>query len=449
VTQIPIGKIISNDPARFVASIDSKNICILRQVDKSSEFLVWNKDQTLPSRWSSVDGFWKIIGNEAIIKDFSEFLKRKNKIKTVIVDGDYQVSVDLTQGSISFQGQRIKTVLFISHSVDYEDDLVAYLNQSTTYKTININIQSSDFHVGIFDCYPDLIIFNAGYLTSSQFDVLKIFLKNKNIPVLAIDSCNKNIMFDISHFFMFESFEVVELDFAKQNQADVYFELHTKIDALFNMSLKSVLISKKNIDHQFLQKFTNFNSLIVFGSSTGGTQALQSILKLFPSQIPPILIAQHIPPVFSNSLAERFNKMFSFTVKEAEHGEKIVSNCVFIAPGGKHMTLSNDGKNILISEEPPINRFRPSIDALFFSVAKNCRLPIVAILLTGMGKDGAKGLLEIRNCGGYTIAQDEESSVVFGMPKEAIRLDAVDKVASLHEIPNLILTTINHSLNKK
>jgi two-component system chemotaxis response regulator CheB len=188
--------------------------------------------------------------------------------------------------------------------------------------------------------------------------------------------------------------------------------------------------------------FSELTSLIVLGSSTGGTEAIREIITALPDQIPPMLIVQHIPAVFSAAFAKRMNELCPFEVKEAEDGDEVYANRILIAPGGKQMKLVyKSGKaSVEINDDEPVNRFKPSVDYLFLSVAKNIFTSTIAVILTGMGKDGAKGMLELRSLGVRTIAQDESTSVVFGMPREAIAIGAAEYVEPLSEIAERIVS---------
>lgn len=195
----------------------------------------------------------------------------------------------------------------------------------------------------------------------------------------------------------------------------------------------------------------NMDSLIVLGSSTGGTEAIRDILTALPNQIPPMLIVQHIPAVFSLAFAKRMNDLCPFEVKEAENGDEVRANRVLIAPGGTQMKMVHkSGKTYVeINDDGPVNRFKPSVDYMFLTVAKSLYTHTVAVILTGMGKDGAKGMLELRNLGVRTIAQDEETSVVFGMPKEAIHIGAAEFVEPLGNIAERITILTNQKKGKK
>ncbi|SMF24861.1 chemotaxis protein CheB [Pseudogulbenkiania subflava] len=178
-------------------------------------------------------------------------------------------------------------------------------------------------------------------------------------------------------------------------------------------------------------------SVIVIGSSTGGTEALRALLTVLPEGMPPILIAQHMPEMFTKSFAARLDSLCKLTVKEAEDNERLQANTVYIAPGHSHLLLQAVpalGLVASLNAGPPVNRHRPSVDVLFRSAAnvagKNC----IGIILTGMGRDGANGMLELKQAGAYNIAQDEASCVVFGMPKEAIAQGGTHEVLPLTAI---------------
>lgn len=184
--------------------------------------------------------------------------------------------------------------------------------------------------------------------------------------------------------------------------------------------------------------------LIVIGASTGGTEAIKDVLQPLPADSPGVLIAQHMPAGFTRSFAQRLDGLCSITVKEAEDGERVLPGYAYLAPGGFHMALSRSGANYVVrlNQEPPVNRHRPSIDVLFDSVARHAGKNAIGVLLTGMGKDGAEGLLRMRQAGAYTLAQDEATCVVFGMPKEAIALGAADEVSPLGEMSRRVLARL-------
>ncbi|ABC30440.1 Chemotaxis response regulator containing a CheY-like receiver domain and a methylesterase domain [Hahella chejuensis KCTC 2396] len=183
------------------------------------------------------------------------------------------------------------------------------------------------------------------------------------------------------------------------------------------------------------------NKIAALGTSTGGTQALEYVLTRLPRNCPGIVIVQHMPEKFTAAFAERLNSICELEILEAESGHQVAPGRALIAPGGKHMLLRRSGAQyfVEIMSGPPVNRHRPSVDVLFRSVAQAAGRNALGVIMTGMGDDGAKGLLEMRNAGALTIGQDERSCIVYGMPKEAAKIGAVTREISLERIPQCVL----------
>ena len=181
--------------------------------------------------------------------------------------------------------------------------------------------------------------------------------------------------------------------------------------------------------------------LIVIGSSTGGTEALRVLLTQLPANFPGVLVTQHMPPGFTRSFAERLDGLCRITVKEARKDERILPGHAYIAPGDHHLKLGRSGASYvtLLDDGPPVNRHRPSVDVLFRSAARHAGPNALGVMLTGMGKDGALAMLEMRKAGAFNVAQDEASCVVFGMPKEAIAVGATHEVLPLDEIAGCLV----------
>jgi len=195
----------------------------------------------------------------------------------------------------------------------------------------------------------------------------------------------------------------------------------------------------------FNNPLVSTEKLIIVGASTGGTEAIREVLVPLPPDAPAVLIAQHMPPGFTKSFAQRLNGLCRITVKEAEHGERVLPGHAYIAPGHAHLLLARSGANYIahLSDDPPVNRHRPSVDVLFRSAAQHAGKNAVGVILTGMGRDGAAGLLDMRKAGAYTLAQDEASCIVFGMPREAIAMGAADEIASLSEMSRRVMTRLS------
>ena len=184
--------------------------------------------------------------------------------------------------------------------------------------------------------------------------------------------------------------------------------------------------------------------LVAIGASTGGTEAIREILEHLPADSPPVVITQHIPATFSRTFAERMNRCSAMTVTEARQGEVILPGHVYIAPGNRHLQVvrQGDGLYCRLADDAPVNRHRPSVDVMFHSVLESVGHKAVAVLLTGMGQDGARGMLALRQVGACTLAQNEASSIVWGMPGEAVALDAVDEQVDLSRMASRILQAL-------
>lgn len=181
--------------------------------------------------------------------------------------------------------------------------------------------------------------------------------------------------------------------------------------------------------------------LVAIGTSTGGTQALEVVLRALPAMCPGIVIVQHMPEKFTDMFAQRLNALSRIEVREAKDRDRVLPGLALIAPGGRHMKIERSGAHYIarVFDGPPVNRHKPSVDVLFRSIADQAGKNAVGFILTGMGGDGARGLKAMKDAGAHTVAQDEKSCIVFGMPKEAIALGAADKVIDLTEVAREIM----------
>ena len=212
-----------------------------------------------------------------------------------------------------------------------------------------------------------------------------------------------------------------------------------------NIETKSIIesvLSNSNLaaETDLVSMTHTTDRVIAIGSSTGGTIALEKILTALPATCPGIVVVQHMPEKFTKAFADRLNSLCELEVLEASSGDRIIPGRALIAPGGKHLQVKRSGAQYIaiVSEGPAVNRHCPSVDVLFKSLANSAKQNATGIILTGMGNDGAQGLLTMKNVGSKTMAQNESSSVVFGMPKEAIKLGAAQKIVDLSEIAELI-----------
>ena len=188
-------------------------------------------------------------------------------------------------------------------------------------------------------------------------------------------------------------------------------------------------------------------ALVAVGASTGGTEALRKLLAALPEDFPGVVVVQHMPENFTRAFADRLDQRCAVAVKEAENGDRVMPGCVLIAPGGSHLAVNRAGTRYFteVKSGPLVSRHRPSVDVLFHSVARHAGPNAIGVILTGMGRDGAKGMKAMHDAGAINIAQDESSCVVFGMPREAIALGAVDHVLPLKNIPGMLCALVHRN----
>jgi two-component system chemotaxis response regulator CheB len=242
--------------------------------------------------------------------------------------------------------------------------------------------------------------------------------------------------------------EVISKPSSAYSVGEMSIQLIDKIRAVAHARLKPREEKEARNDTQVMEASQALsettNKVIAIGASTGGTEALKVILTAMPPNAPGILAVQHMPANFTTSFAERLNELSAMTVREAKDGDSLMNGIALIAPGNYHMLLKRSGARyyVQIKNGPLVHHQRPAVDVLFHSVASYAGGNAVGVLLTGMGSDGAVGLLKMREAGARTVVQDERSCIVFGMPKEAIRLGAAEKVVSLESIARTTISMI-------
>jgi two-component system chemotaxis response regulator CheB len=223
------------------------------------------------------------------------------------------------------------------------------------------------------------------------------------------------------------------------NMESVRYELISKVRTAAQANLNS---SKPKVQEDLYSSTVRCDKIISIVASTGGPPALTKVLAALPSNVPPILIVQHMPKGITKPFSERLNEICKFNVKEAEEGDMVKERLALIAPGGFHMVVTKE-KRIHLTQDPPVNFVRPAADVLLYSLGQVYGSKNIAVVLTGMGADGAKGIRVIKNLGGVTIAQDKDTSVVYGMPQMAFNTGCVDTVAPLDLIPKEIMKACN------
>ena len=293
---------------------------------------------------------------------------------------------------------------------------------------------------------PDVLTLDVEMPKMDGLDFLEKLMRLRPMPVLMVSSLTER-----GSEITMRALELGAVDFVTKPKISIqtgmreYTELITdKIRAAARARVKarSVHQSAPATALQALRSpLISSEKLIIIGASTGGTEAIREFLMQMPSDCPGILIAQHMPEGFTSSFARRLDSLCKISVSEAAGNERILPGHAYIAPGHSHLLLTRSGANYMtkIEQTDPVNRHRPSVDVLFRSAAVAAGKNAVGVILTGMGKDGAAGMLEMKNAGAHNFAQDEASCVVFGMPREAIAIGAAHEVAPLGALPGLVL----------
>jgi two-component system chemotaxis response regulator CheB len=302
---------------------------------------------------------------------------------------------------------------------------------------------------------PDVITLDIEMPRMDGLTFLKTLMAQYPIPVVIISSLTQNGSTLALRALDLGAVEIVaksEIKNTKEHLEESRTRITDAIKAAHMVPVKRIGLNVKTPEYKPVAKsntesekspiYKTTDKIIAVGASTGGTEALRYFLQNVPSNLPGILITQHMPAGFTKSFADLLNTICELTVKEASDGERVMRGHAYIAPGGKHMELYRSGAKyfIRIRDGALVNRHKPSVEVLFNSVAHHAGQNAIGIIMTGMGRDGAEGLLNMKNEGAKTIAQDEKSCVVFGMPKEAIKIDAADQVLPLHEIPKRIIS---------
>jgi len=294
---------------------------------------------------------------------------------------------------------------------------------------------------------PDVVTLDLEMPRMDGLAFLKRLMKHYPLPVIIVSSLTKKSGKLALEAMESGAVEVLSKPGSSYSVGEMMQQLADKIRAAARArvvrSVDELNGSKPvNIAGHLLSETTD--KVIAIGASTGGTEALKKVLTQFPPTIPGIVVVQHMPPKFTTTFSERLNQLSKIEVKEAKDGDSVHPGRALIAPGNYHMLLRRSGAKYYVSVKsgPLVNRQRPSVDVLFQSISKYAGANAVGVIMTGMGSDGAKGLLEIRQAGARTIGQSEASCVVFGMPKEAAKINAVEKLVPLNRIPHEIIKAL-------
>ncbi len=312
---------------------------------------------------------------------------------------------------------------------------------------------------------PDVLTLDVEMPRMDGITFLEKLMRLRPMPVVMVSSLTEKGA-DIT----LQALEIGAIDFISKPKLDLAHELEEYADEIIGKVKIAAAANVQSIEHRsvanlnvkprytadaVLEKrgrpgnFRTTDRVIAVGASTGGTEAIKEVLLALPADSPGIVITQHIPEAFSGRFAKRMNESSAMTVYEAVDGQQILPGHAYIAPGHRHLIVERDGARYIcrLSDGPPVNRHKPAVDVLFRSVAQNAGANAIGIILTGMGNDGAEGMAEMRDAGAYTMAQDEKTSVVWGMPGEAVKKGGVDEVIPLGCIAERIMQLIKNDSN--
>jgi two-component system, chemotaxis family, protein-glutamate methylesterase/glutaminase len=298
---------------------------------------------------------------------------------------------------------------------------------------------------------PDVITLDVEMPRMDGLTFLKSLMAQYPIPVVIISSLTQKGSHLALRALDLGAVEIIaksEIRNTKEHLDECRIRITDAIKAAFMVPMKRKSITRSTTEYQPIEKKTTSaiykttDKVVAIGASTGGTEALRYVLKNIRADLPGILITQHMPAGFTKSFADHLNSECEVTVKEASDGERVMRGHAYIAPGGRHMEIYRSGAQyfIKVRDGQLVNRHKPSVDVLFDSIARHAGQNAMGIIMTGMGHDGASGLLAMKNAGAHTIAQDEASSIVYGMPREAVARGAASQVLPLADMPSRLLS---------
>jgi len=343
-------------------------------------------------------------------------------------------------------------VLIVDDSAFMRNTLSSMISEDPDIKVVGIARNGMEAIEKVAQLRPDIVTLDIEMPKMNGIEALKQIMSKNPVPVLMVSSLTTD-----DARITLEALEIGAVDFIPKNLSDLSINILKVRDSLIEkikkIGKKGLPLYKKRYrpKHLEMPRENDYTShrkinIVAIGSSTGGPKALQNILTSLPKDFPvPILIAQHMPPVFTKPFAERLNQMTALEIKEAEHGEPIKKGIVYIAPGKGHMSVERKRiteTTISISENNKKYVYKPSVDELMISVVENFSGHVLGVILTGLGNDGLKGMKEIKNSGGRTIAESEATCVVYGMPKAVVESGAADKVVPVEEIAGEIINAV-------
>ena len=337
-------------------------------------------------------------------------------------------------------------VLIVDDSPTVQSVLTSVLSGEPDIEVVGTASDPFEAKDSIVKERPDVITLDIEMPRMDGITFLKRLMSFRPVPVIMISSYTRE-----NSIRTLEALDAGAVDFVAKPTGDVRtgllklgYEITTKVRAAAQAKIKPSVLFGKPEKSVPIAKIRARNKIIAIGASTGGTQAIQSLLGSMPSNVNGIVIVQHMPARFTKAFAQRLDTLFPMDIKEAKDGDRLDKGSVLVAPGGWHLQVAKDpmGYYVKLQDGRPVKHQRPSVDVLFRSVAKTAASNGIGILLTGMGDDGAGGLLAMKQAGAFTIVQDEATSVIFGMPRSAIERGAVEVVAAVDDIAGIVLSAL-------
>lgn len=333
-------------------------------------------------------------------------------------------------------------VLVVDDSLIFREVIARGISHDSMIEVVGKAVDPFDARDKILQLKPDVMTCDVEMPKMNGIEFIRRLLPQYPLPVIVVSTVSKAV---------FDAMNVGAVDFvtkpdvqSPKSVENFINDMIAKIKIAAHANVKVVQQKPAQSSGVVAWNKLDSNRIIAIGASTGGTEAIFNILKHLPATIPGILIVQHIPPVFSRMFAERLNNQTQLQCKEAQTGDYVEQGKVLIAPGDQHIRIHKVGDRFKVEafQGEKINGHCPSVDVLFESVAKEAGSNAIGVILTGMGYDGAKGLLSMRRKGARTIGQDEQSSVVYGMPKVAFDIGAVEMQTSLSSIPQILFSIL-------
>lgn len=353
--------------------------------------------------------------------------------------------------------QAVIRVLVVDDSALMRAMLSEIINAASDLKVIGTAVDAAQAADAIRALRPDVLTLDVEMPGVNGLDFLERLMRERPLPVVMISSHTER-----GSETTLRALELGAVDFITKPRNSIFGGMstygeevrekirgargaHPHVPPRANLAASATAVASSpparlgRLDPRVLRE-----KIVFIGASTGGTEAIRDVLVRFPAEMPPILIVQHMPEMFTGSFARRLDNLSALHVKEAEHGEPVKPGVAYLAPGHSHLMLKRGpgGFACELSKADPVNRHRPSVDVLFHSAARVAGAQAIGVILTGMGKDGAQGMLAMRQAGAWNIAQDQASSVVWGMPREATMNGAVQDTAPLQDIAAQVLNRL-------